>query len=92
MVRTHTITTVGFGDIYPQTVGGRVGTVTIIIAGLGFISYAAASITNWFVESSSKKEKELLEKKLDTLENHFNDKFNEIQNEIKELKELLKKK
>ena len=87
-----TITTVGFGDIYPQTVGGRVATVTIIIAGLGFISYAAASITNWFVESSSKKEKELLEKKLDNLENHFNDKFNEIQNEIKELKELLKKK
>ena len=62
-----TITTLGFGDIYPQTVGGRVATVIIITAGLGFISYVAASITNWFMESSNKKEKKLLEEKLEIL-------------------------
>ena len=86
-----TITTVGFGDIYPQTIGGRIATVIIIVAGLGFISYAAASITNWFMESSTKEEKNLLEKKLDNLENQFEEKLNEIQNEINELKELIKK-
>lgn len=87
-----TITTVGFGDIYPQTIGGRIATVIIITAGLGFISYVAASITSWFMESSNKQEKKLLEEKLDNLEKQFEDKFDEIHIEIKELKELMKKK
>ena len=87
-----TITTVGFGDIYPYTVGGRLATAIIIVAGLGFISYVAAGITSWFMESSNKNEKELLEKKLETLGKNFDDKFNELHNDIKEMKELLKKK
>ena len=86
-----TITTVGFGDIYPQTIGGRVATVIIIAAGLGFISYVAAGITSWFMESSNKKDKKLLEEKLENLDNRLEEKFDNIQNDLKELKDLMKK-
>jgi len=50
-----TITTVGFGDITPETIGGRIATVIIIISGIGFISYLSSKITYWFLESSEKE-------------------------------------
>lgn len=87
-----TITTVGFGDIYPYTIGGRLATAIIIVAGLGFISYVAAGITSWFMVSSNRNEKELLEEKIENLDKNIDDKFNELQDDIKEMKELLKKK
>lgn len=81
-----TITTVGFGDIYPQTVGGRIATLIIIVAGIAFVSFAAFKITKLFFEESEEKEIEI-EGKLDELEG----KMDKIQSELDEIKNLLKK-
>lgn len=83
-----TITTVGFGDIYPQTIGGRIATVIIIVAGIGFISYVAAGLTGWFLESSTEKEKEL-EEKLDKFEKKIDKKFDDLESELREIKEMI---
>lgn len=45
-----TISTVGYGDITPQTTGGRLVTVTLIIAGLGVLSFFTSIIVAAFNE------------------------------------------
>jgi voltage-gated potassium channel len=44
-----TASTVGYGDIFPQTLWGRVIAVVIMLAGIGMVSTVAASITTYFV-------------------------------------------
>lgn len=41
-----TLTTVGYGDVYPITVGGRIFTFFILIVGLGFISVPAGLVAS----------------------------------------------
>ena len=43
-----TLTTVGFGDVYPVTVGGKIFTFIILIIGLGIISIPAGLIASAF--------------------------------------------
>ncbi|MCK5830913.1 MAG: NAD-binding protein [Methylococcales bacterium] len=43
-----TISTVGYGDITPQTTGGRLVTVTLILAGLGVLSFFTSIIVAAF--------------------------------------------
>lgn len=43
-----TISTVGYGDITPQTVGGRLVTVTLILTGLGVLSFFTSIIVSAF--------------------------------------------
>lgn len=56
-----TLTTVGYGDIYPVTVGGRIFTFFILIIGLGFVSVPAGLISSALSrarEMEKEKEKE----------------------------------
>jgi voltage-gated potassium channel len=41
-----TLTTVGYGDAYPITVGGRAFTIMLLIIGLGFISIPAGIVSS----------------------------------------------
>ena len=41
-----TLTTVGYGDAYPITTGGRIFTVMLLIIGLGFISVPAGIVSS----------------------------------------------
>jgi len=41
-----TLTTVGYGDIYPVTAGGRVFTFVILLIGLGVISVPAGLVAS----------------------------------------------
>ncbi len=45
-----TLTTVGYGDISPATVGGRMVGITIMIAGIGFLGILTANIASILVE------------------------------------------
>jgi voltage-gated potassium channel len=41
-----TLTTVGYGDVYPVTVGGRIFTFFILLIGLGVISVPAGLVAS----------------------------------------------
>ena len=51
-----TVTTVGYGDIYPRTVGGRVVAMLLMLVGIGFISVLTATIASLFVKTDREDE------------------------------------
>ncbi|MGL4737154.1 MAG: ion transporter [Cellulosilyticaceae bacterium] len=53
-----TTTTVGYGDISPQTTTGRAVAVVLMIVGIGFISMLTGSITTYFVNKISEEQEE----------------------------------
>jgi voltage-gated potassium channel len=46
-----TVTTVGYGDVYPHTVAGRIVGSLLMLVGIGFISLLTATIASSFVAS-----------------------------------------
>jgi len=52
-----TITTVGYGDIYPATVGGKIVGAGIMLLGIGFLSILTATIASVFIENKIIKNK-----------------------------------
>ena len=55
-----TITTVGYGDRYPTTGGGRLIGVALMVCGVGIFSTFAGFIANSFLSPRKKKEEEVI--------------------------------
>lgn len=51
-----TLTTVGYGDMYPVTFGGRAVAVFLMITGVGLFSAAAGLIASWVLKEKSPKD------------------------------------
>ena len=54
---TITLTTIGYGDVYPITVLGKIATILISISGIGIIAIPTGIIAGAFSQSISKKNK-----------------------------------
>jgi voltage-gated potassium channel len=52
-----TITTVGYGDLYPATVEGRLVAIALMIGGLGLIGFTTGSLASWIVDRISDHER-----------------------------------
>ena len=52
-----TVTTVGYGDTYPETNMGRIFAALVMIIGIGFVSLLTANIASYFVEKDLENEK-----------------------------------
>jgi voltage-gated potassium channel len=72
-----TVTTVGYGDIYPRTDSGRIIAMTIMLVGIGFVALLTAFIADRFVhqqkDTQAKEDQILAElrairKRLDEIE------------------------
>jgi len=63
-----TASTVGYGDIAPSTVLGRVIAVLLMLVGIGLMSTLAASITSYFVQQSANTETKDLADRLERIE------------------------
>jgi voltage-gated potassium channel len=53
-----TVTTVGYGDYAPETVGGRVIASGLMITGIGFLSLLTAAIASTFVSQDAAEEEQ----------------------------------
>jgi voltage-gated potassium channel len=45
-----TVTTVGYGDIYPHTVAGRIIAIALMLLGVGFLAVLTATVASHFVQ------------------------------------------
>lgn len=45
-----TITTVGYGDLYPGTATGRAVAVALMVGGIALIGVVTATLASWIVE------------------------------------------
>jgi voltage-gated potassium channel len=53
-----TLATVGYGDVVPTTVLGRIVGSAVIILGVTFLAFLTATVTSYFVSSDQKQAKE----------------------------------
>ena len=62
-----TLTTVGYGDIYPVTIGGRLFTVVVLMVGIGIVAVPAAIVTSALSQAQNleREESEATAKSLD---------------------------
>jgi voltage-gated potassium channel len=51
-----TVTTVGYGDIYPHSTSGRIIGITIMLVGIGFVALLTAFIADRFINLSEETE------------------------------------
>jgi voltage-gated potassium channel len=63
-----TATTVGYGDISPSTLWGRIIAAVLMFVGIGLMSTLAASITSYFVQQTANTEFKELSERLDRIE------------------------
>ena len=57
-----TVTTVGYGDLTPKTVGGRVVGIVLMFVGISFLSLLTAAIASKFVKQERSEEREEAER------------------------------
>jgi voltage-gated potassium channel len=51
----QTVTTVGYGDVTPKAVGGRIVAVFVMLEGIAFLAVATAAITSTFIARASRE-------------------------------------
>jgi voltage-gated potassium channel len=51
-----TVTTVGYGDVVPHTVAGRIIGMILMFAGIGFLAVLTATVASHFVEVDQQSE------------------------------------
>jgi len=51
----QTVTTVGYGDIVPKSVLGRLVAILVMLIGIGFLTVVTAAITATFIEGARRR-------------------------------------
>ena len=74
-----TISTVGYGDYTPVSLGGRLFAAIMIICGVGMFGMISGLVTSFVNPSSSQKYLKKQEKKIDTLLQQQNDLLNKVE-------------
>lgn|SRR5215813_3908587 len=63
-----TVTTVGYGDRYPVSAGGRGVAVVLMLIGIGLIGVLTATVASYFVEEKADQDKAELNERLTRIE------------------------
>ena len=86
-----TVTTVGYGDIVPQTGGGRIIATLVMLSGIGFLGALTGTISTYFLNRREETYRpKIVEEMVEKLE-HFDELSLEEFQQIVSVLELIKK-
>ena len=93
-----TVTTVGYGDLYPVTPGGRIVVSMLMIVGIAILGILISTLGAGLIESRRGKKtiessltdqtKMLIKGKIDRIEDISQDDFDNLMNTIKNLRNM----
>ena len=63
-----TVTTIGYGDKYPVSAGGRGVATVLMLVGIGLIGVLTATVASYFVEQSADEDRAEMVARLDRIE------------------------
>lgn len=84
-----TATTVGYGDIAPQTSAGRIVGVMLMLLGIGIVGTLAASIAAYFVQQEDPEEVQNLKARIAELED-LDQRLERIEQQQERIEQLLR--
>jgi voltage-gated potassium channel len=53
------VTTVGYSDLYPSDVQGRIIAIVVMLFGIGFLSVLAATVASQFIQTDTESDEVL---------------------------------
>lgn len=78
----QTVTTVGYGDVTPTQVGGRLVGAVVMLEGTAFIAIVTAAITSTFVARASREHREALAVEGETELARMERRFDELERKL----------
>jgi len=74
-----TVTTIGYGDHYPVTVGGRAIAALLAVSGIALVGTVTAAVAAWFVRAGERAEVEQTDTDLDQIHHRLDAITNALQ-------------
>lgn len=66
-----TVSTVGFGEIFPLGTGGRALSIVLVVLGLGLVLYTAVGAVEIFFANQPNRRRKALEREINALRDHY---------------------
>ena len=85
-----TATTVGYGDVIPKTLGGRIIAIFLMIVGIGFVGLLTATIATFFLTNSKKQKNTYKNDIIDNIKIRLDDFDSITKEELKDMFNVLK--
>jgi voltage-gated potassium channel len=87
----ETVTTVGYGDLTPQTVIGKILTSAVMLWGVAFLAIITAAITSVFVARAQQERAAGAEAMAAGAQHTVDDRLDRIDAQLQQLRELLER-
>ena len=87
----QTVTTVGYGDLTPASAVGKILTSLVMLWGVAFLAIITAAITSVFVARAQQERAETAEQLAAGAKHTVDDRFDQIDAQLRQLRELIEK-
>jgi voltage-gated potassium channel Kch len=87
----QTVTTVGYGDVTPHYVSGRIIATFVMLEGIAFLTIVIAAITSTFVARAAKERDTAQAEEMDTAEVRIDARLDRIDQRLDSLEQMLRK-